>query len=229
MILQRVSRPTAKRSRCGWSISQGISRCHHQGSACWRRIKRLAYSGVREHRTRDVVGFAADDDARNTPRSTGVSSESQPRAAQRSVERQACRIDGRELRDAVAALARSGSGIRLAGASRGRQWIFSGDRSQGVLAGGRAERVSFMARPSPSTSAELRIMAILWTILIGFVIGLVAKFLMPGRRSGRFHHHDPARYRRLVPRRLSLAGRWAGITKGSPPDSSFPSSARSCC
>jgi uncharacterized membrane protein YeaQ/YmgE (transglycosylase-associated protein family) len=29
-------------------------------------------------------------------------------------------------------------------------------------------------------------MAILWTILIGFVIGLVAKFLMPGRDPGGF-------------------------------------------
>ena len=29
-------------------------------------------------------------------------------------------------------------------------------------------------------------MAILWTILIGFVIGLVAKFLMPGKDPGGF-------------------------------------------
>ena len=29
-------------------------------------------------------------------------------------------------------------------------------------------------------------MAILWTILIGFIIGLVAKFLMPGRDPGGF-------------------------------------------
>jgi uncharacterized membrane protein YeaQ/YmgE (transglycosylase-associated protein family) len=29
-------------------------------------------------------------------------------------------------------------------------------------------------------------MAILWTILIGFLIGLVAKFLMPGRDPGGF-------------------------------------------
>lgn len=29
-------------------------------------------------------------------------------------------------------------------------------------------------------------MAILWTIIIGFLIGLVAKFLMPGRDPGRF-------------------------------------------
>ena len=29
-------------------------------------------------------------------------------------------------------------------------------------------------------------MTILWTILIGFIIGLVAKFLMPGRDPGGF-------------------------------------------
>lgn len=29
-------------------------------------------------------------------------------------------------------------------------------------------------------------MSILWTILIGFVVGLVAKFLMPGRDPGGF-------------------------------------------
>ena len=29
-------------------------------------------------------------------------------------------------------------------------------------------------------------MAILWTILIGFLVGLVAKFLMPGRDPGGF-------------------------------------------
>jgi uncharacterized membrane protein YeaQ/YmgE (transglycosylase-associated protein family) len=29
-------------------------------------------------------------------------------------------------------------------------------------------------------------MGILWTILIGFVIGIVAKFLMPGRDPGGF-------------------------------------------
>ena len=29
-------------------------------------------------------------------------------------------------------------------------------------------------------------MAILWTVLIGFIIGLVAKFLMPGRDPGGF-------------------------------------------
>ena len=29
-------------------------------------------------------------------------------------------------------------------------------------------------------------MGILWTILIGFIVGLVAKFLMPGRDPGGF-------------------------------------------
>ena len=29
-------------------------------------------------------------------------------------------------------------------------------------------------------------MTILWTILIGFIVGLVAKFLMPGRDPGGF-------------------------------------------
>ena len=29
-------------------------------------------------------------------------------------------------------------------------------------------------------------MSILWTILIGFVVGIVAKFLMPGRDPGGF-------------------------------------------
>lgn len=41
--------------------------------------------------------------------------------------------------------------------------------------------MSPQANPTGNT-----LMTILWTILIGFIVGLVAKFLMPGRDPGGF-------------------------------------------
>jgi uncharacterized membrane protein YeaQ/YmgE (transglycosylase-associated protein family) len=43
-------------------------------------------------------------------------------------------------------------------------------------------------------------MGILWTILIGFVIGVIAKFLMPGRDPGGF----------IITALLGIAGSWVG-------------------
>ena len=43
-------------------------------------------------------------------------------------------------------------------------------------------------------------MNILWTILIGFVIGVIAKFLMPGRDPGGF----------IITTLLGIAGAWVG-------------------
>ncbi len=43
-------------------------------------------------------------------------------------------------------------------------------------------------------------MNILWTILIGFVIGVIAKFLMPGRDPGGF----------IITTLLGIAGSWVG-------------------
>lgn len=43
-------------------------------------------------------------------------------------------------------------------------------------------------------------MGLLWTILIGFVVGLVAKFLVPGREGGGF----------IVTTLLGIAGSWVG-------------------
>ena len=43
-------------------------------------------------------------------------------------------------------------------------------------------------------------MGIIWTILIGFVVGTVAKFLVPGREPGGF----------IVTTILGIAGSWVG-------------------
>jgi uncharacterized membrane protein YeaQ/YmgE (transglycosylase-associated protein family) len=43
-------------------------------------------------------------------------------------------------------------------------------------------------------------MGILWTILIGFIIGVIAKFLMPGRDPGGF----------IITTVLGIAGSWVG-------------------
>lgn len=43
-------------------------------------------------------------------------------------------------------------------------------------------------------------MNILWTILIGFVIGVIAKFLMPGKDPGGF----------IITTLLGIAGSWVG-------------------
>ena len=36
-------------------------------------------------------------------------------------------------------------------------------------------------------------MGILWTLIIGLVVGAIAKLLMPGTGSGRLHRHDADR------------------------------------
>lgn len=43
-------------------------------------------------------------------------------------------------------------------------------------------------------------MGLLWTILIGFIIGVIAKFLMPGRDPGGF----------IITAVLGIAGSWVG-------------------
>jgi len=43
-------------------------------------------------------------------------------------------------------------------------------------------------------------MEILWTILIGFIIGVIAKFLMPGKDPGGF----------IITTVLGIAGSWVG-------------------
>lgn len=43
-------------------------------------------------------------------------------------------------------------------------------------------------------------MGILWTILIGFVIGVIAKFLMPGKDPGGF----------IITTVIGIAGSWVG-------------------
>ena len=43
-------------------------------------------------------------------------------------------------------------------------------------------------------------MGLLWTILIGFIIGVIAKFLMPGREPGGF----------IITTVLGIAGSWVG-------------------
>lgn len=43
-------------------------------------------------------------------------------------------------------------------------------------------------------------MGILWTILIGFIIGVIAKFLMPGKDPGGF----------IITTLLGIAGSWVG-------------------
>ncbi|MES2305019.1 MAG: GlsB/YeaQ/YmgE family stress response membrane protein [Gemmatimonadota bacterium] len=43
-------------------------------------------------------------------------------------------------------------------------------------------------------------MTILWTILIGFIIGVIAKFLMPGKDPGGF----------IITTLLGIAGSWVG-------------------
>lgn len=43
-------------------------------------------------------------------------------------------------------------------------------------------------------------MDILWTILIGFIIGVIAKFLMPGKDPGGF----------IITTLLGIAGSWVG-------------------
>jgi uncharacterized membrane protein YeaQ/YmgE (transglycosylase-associated protein family) len=43
-------------------------------------------------------------------------------------------------------------------------------------------------------------MGIIWTILIGFIIGVVAKFLMPGKDPGGF----------IITTLLGIAGAWLG-------------------
>ena len=43
-------------------------------------------------------------------------------------------------------------------------------------------------------------MGIIWTILIGFIVGVVAKFLMPGKDPGGF----------IITTLLGIAGAWVG-------------------
>lgn len=43
-------------------------------------------------------------------------------------------------------------------------------------------------------------MGLLWTILIGFVVGVVARFLVPGKDGGGF----------IVTTLLGIAGSWVG-------------------
>ncbi|MES2125437.1 MAG: GlsB/YeaQ/YmgE family stress response membrane protein [Gemmatimonadota bacterium] len=43
-------------------------------------------------------------------------------------------------------------------------------------------------------------MGLLWTILIGFIIGVIAKFLMPGKDPGGF----------IITTLLGIAGSWVG-------------------
>lgn len=43
-------------------------------------------------------------------------------------------------------------------------------------------------------------MGIIWTIIIGFIIGVVAKFLMPGKDPGGF----------IITTVLGIAGAWVG-------------------
>jgi uncharacterized membrane protein YeaQ/YmgE (transglycosylase-associated protein family) len=43
-------------------------------------------------------------------------------------------------------------------------------------------------------------MEILWTILIGFIVGVIAKFLMPGKDPGGF----------IITTVLGIAGSWVG-------------------
>ena len=43
-------------------------------------------------------------------------------------------------------------------------------------------------------------MGIIWTIIIGFIVGVVAKFLMPGKDPGGF----------IITTVLGIAGAWVG-------------------
>ena len=46
-------------------------------------------------------------------------------------------------------------------------------------------------------------MGLLWTLLIGLVVGALAKLVMPGKDPGRIHRHDVAGCRGCVHRGLS--------------------------
>jgi uncharacterized membrane protein YeaQ/YmgE (transglycosylase-associated protein family) len=57
------------------------------------------------------------------------------------------------------------------------------DRHTGAGRRGSAGAVAFRISPSTDTSIEAReepSVSILWTIIIGFVAGIIAKFIMPG-------------------------------------------------
>ena len=64
------------------------------------------------------------------------------------------------------------------------------------------------------------------TLIIGLVVGAIAKLLMPGKDPGGFIITISVRRRRLVRCRISWTPVWVGIRKGNPPDLSCPSSAR---
>jgi hypothetical protein len=51
-------------------------------------------------------------------------------------------------------------------------------------------------------------MGIIWTIIIGFVAGVIAKFLLPGENEPRFHPHNTARCRRRVRRHVPWPSPW---------------------
>ena len=71
-------------------------------------------------------------------------------------------------------------------------------------------------------------MSIIWTILIGFVVGLLAKFVMPGRDPGGFF--ITAGIGILGSIIATYGGKALGLYSGEePPDSSVHSSVRSSC
>ena len=69
-------------------------------------------------------------------------------------------------------------------------------------------------------------MGFLWTLIIGLVVGAIAKLLMPGRDPGGYHrHHADRRRRRLLAGFLGRALGWYAIRVRGP-ESSPRSSAR---
>ena len=51
-------------------------------------------------------------------------------------------------------------------------------------------------------------MHILWALVIGLVIGAIAKFIVPGKDSGWDHCHQYDRYGRVTSCHFSGAGSW---------------------
>jgi len=49
-------------------------------------------------------------------------------------------------------------------------------------------------------------MAIVGWIIFGLIVGIIGKFLMPGRDPGGYHCDDPPRHRRRVARGLGWSG-----------------------
>jgi len=63
---------------------------------------------------------------------------------------------------------------------------------------------------APDASEEDGKMGIIWTIIIGFVAGLIAKFIMPGpNEPSGFNHDDEESSARSWP--MFWARRWAGM------------------